>query len=134
MIYLDACALLKFIKPEPETDALRAWRQALPEGTELLTSELAQLEITRTLLRARVDHERVPYFTGQALKGVYVIDLTTTVLARALAYRVPRLGSLDALHLASADPFRPELEEFVTYDEELANAARDLGFPVAAPR
>ncbi len=133
MIYLDARVLLKFIKPEPETNALRAWRQSLPEGTELLTSELAQLEITRTLLRARVDHERVPYFSGQALKGVYLVDLTSTVLARAMAYRVPRLGSLDAIHLASADPFRPELKEFITYDEELANAARDLGFPVRAP-
>lgn len=133
MIYLDACALLKFIKAEKETEALRAWRQALPDGTELLTSELAQLELTRTLLRARVDHQRVPYFAGQALKGLYLIDVTTTVLARAMAYRVSRLGSLDAIHLASADPFRPELTEFVTYDQELAAAANDLGFPVSAP-
>ena len=29
-------------------------------------------------------------------------------------------GSLDAIHLASADPFRPELAEFITYDQELA--------------
>ncbi len=133
MIYLDACALLKFIKPEQETEALRAWRQAFPEGTELVTSELAQLEITRTLLRAGIDHQRVPYVTGQALRGVYLIDLTSTVLARAMAYRVPRLGSLDAIHLASADPFRTELTEFVTYDHELTEAAADLGFPVAAP-
>ena len=133
MIYLDACTLLKFIKSEQETEALRAWRQAFPEGTELVTSELAQLEITRTLLRAGIDHQRVPYVTGQALRGVYLIDLTSTVLARAMAYRVPRLGSLDAIHLASADPFRTELTEFVTYDHELTTAAADLGFPVAAP-
>ncbi len=133
MIYLDACALLKFIRPEPETDALRAWRHAFPEGTELVTSELAQLEITRTLLRAGIDHQRVPYLTGNALRGVYLVDLTSTVLARAMAYRVPRLGSLDAIHLASADPFRTELTEFVTYDHELTKAAADLGFPVSAP-
>jgi predicted nucleic acid-binding protein len=107
LIYLDAGALLKFIKPELETEALRAWRQAFPEGTELVTSELAQLEITRTLLRAGIDHQRVPYLTGQALRGVYLIDLTSTVLTRAMAYRVPRLGSLDAIHLASADRFGP---------------------------
>lgn len=133
MIYLDACALLKFIKPEKETDALRAWRQALPRDVELLTSELAQLEITRTLLRAGIDHTRVPYYAGQALKGTFLVDLTTTVLARAMAYRVARLGSLDAIHLATADPFRPELTEFVTYDQELAKAASNLGFPVTAP-
>ncbi len=50
-----------------------------------------------------------------------------------MAYRVPRLGSLDAIHLASADPFRAELTGFVTYDHELAKAAADLGFPVVAP-
>jgi len=130
LIYLDACVLLKFIKPEQGTEELRAWRHALPETTELVTSELAQLEITRTLLRAGIDHQRVPYLTRQALKGVYLVDLTSTVLARAIAYRMPRLGSLDAIHLASADPFRTELTEFVTYDHELAKAAADLGFPV----
>lgn len=134
MIYLDACALLRFILPERETAALRAWRQALPAATELVTSELARLEITRTLLRSHVDHQRVPYLTDHALGGLYVLDLTSTVLARAMSYRVPRLGSLDAIHLASAEPFRIELAEFVTYNKELIHAAAELGFPVNAPR
>ncbi|ADB30143.1 hypothetical protein Kfla_1038 [Kribbella flavida DSM 17836] len=133
MIYLDACALLKFIKPEKESAALRKWREALPPDTELLTSELAKLEITRTLLRAGVDHQQVPYFTGQAVRGIYVVDLSSTVLARAMAYRTARLGSLDAIHLASAEPFRADLEQFVTYDKELSGAAAELGFPVLAP-
>ncbi|MER7668648.1 type II toxin-antitoxin system VapC family toxin [Kitasatospora sp. NPDC096128] len=134
MIYLDSCALLKFIKPEPETAVLRAWREALPDGTELITSELARLEITRTLLRAGLAHQMVPYHVDQALRGVYQVDLSSAVLARALAYRTPRLGSLDALHLASAEPFRAELTDFVTYDRELGRAAEELGFPVTAPR
>ncbi len=133
MIYLDACALLKFVKAERETQALRSWRQALPDGTELITSELAELEITRTLVRVGVDHQRVPYIVGQALRGVYLADLATTVLARAKAYRVPRLGSLDAIHLATADPFRTDLTHFVTYDLQLTGAAANLGFPVSAP-
>ncbi|HKR50182.1 MAG TPA: hypothetical protein VJT72_11475 [Pseudonocardiaceae bacterium] len=54
----------------------------MPEATELVTSELAQLEITRTLLRAGIDHQRMPYLTGQALRGVYLVDLTRTLLAR----------------------------------------------------
>lgn len=133
MIYLDACALIKFIKPERETAVLRAWRQALPEGTELLTSQLAQLEISRALFRAGVDHERVPYLASQGIRGVYLIDLTSTVLARAMAYRIARLGSLDSIHLASAEPFRADLTGFITYDEELSEAASGLGFPVSAP-
>jgi uncharacterized protein len=133
VIYLDSCALIKFIRQEPETDALRAWRQGLPADTELLTSELSQLEITRTLLRAGVDHQRVPFFAGQALRGIYLIDLTSMVLARAMSYRLSRLGSLDSIHLASADPFRADLTEVITYDHELAKAASDLGFPVSSP-
>lgn len=133
MIYLDSCALLKFIKAERETSAIRAWRAALPPETELVTSVLARLEVTRTLLRAGLDHQRVPYFAGQALRGLYLADLTSTVLERAGAYRVPRLGSLDSIHLATADPFRNELTAFVTYDKELALAATGLGFPVQAP-
>jgi uncharacterized protein len=133
VIYLDACALVKFIKPEKETEALRRWRGALPEGSELISSELALLEITRALLRGGVDHTRVPYYVGQALQGVYVVDLSSTVLDRARSYQVAKLGSLDAIHVATADPFRPELTDFVTYDSELAVAATDLGFPVTAP-
>jgi uncharacterized protein len=133
LIYFDSSALLKFVKREKESEALRRWRGQLAAGVELVTSELAGLEITRTLLRAGVDHERVPYVTGQALRGLYIVDVTSTVLARAKAYGIRRLGSLDAVHLATADPFLTELTDFVTYDNELALAATEIGFPVNAP-
>jgi predicted nucleic acid-binding protein len=133
VIYLDSCALLKFIKPEKETEALRSWRSALPDDAELIVSELALLEITRALLRGGVDHTRVPYFVGQAVRSVYVVNLSGTVLDRARSYQVAKLGPLDAIHLATADPFRPELTDFVTYASELTAAATHLGFPVTAP-
>lgn len=79
-----------------------------------LTSELAELEITRTLIRAAVDHERVPHLVGQAVRGGYLADLTGTVLARARAYRTPKPSSLDAIRLATAEPFRSDLTGFVT--------------------
>lgn len=133
MIYLDACALIKFISREQETAALRSWRASLSAETELLTSELSRLEITRTLFRAGIDHQKVPFFVSQALRGIYVVELTSTVLARAMAFQLPKLGSLDSIHLASAIPFRSELTGFITYDQELARAAGDLGLPVASP-
>ncbi|MFI6863314.1 PIN domain-containing protein [Streptomyces sp. NPDC050421] len=73
------------------------------------------------------------YFVTQAVRGVYLVDLTSTVLARATAYETRRLGPLDSLHLATADPFRVGLTAFVTYDSELAEAATDFGLPVHAP-
>ena len=133
MIYFDTSALVKFVKREAESEALRAWRGRLPAGTELATSELAELEISRTLLRAGVDHQRVPYVAGQALRGLYVLDLSRAVLVRAKGYRLRELGSLDAVHLATAEPLGSELTDFVTYDSELAAAATEVGLPVTSP-
>jgi len=133
VIYFDSSALLKFVKPEKESQALREWRVALPTGSELVTSQLAVLEISRTLLRAGVDYQRVPYVVGQAVRGLFLVDVTSTVLTRARSYGIRRLGSLDAVHLATADPFLAELTDFVTYDADLAAAAQELGLPVAAP-
>lgn len=133
MIYFDSTALLKFVKPEKETRALREWRLAQSTDSELVTSQLAVLEISRTLLRAGVDRQRVPYVLGQAVRGLFLVDVTSTVLARARSYGIRRLGSLDALHLATADPFLAEVTAFVTYDAELAAAASELGLPATAP-
>ncbi|MEV7184022.1 PIN domain-containing protein [Kitasatospora sp. NPDC093102] len=112
---------------------LRPGDKVLDSGFELIAGEPARLEITRTLLRAGLSHQLVPYHADQALRGVYQVDLSSAVLARALSCRTPRLGSLDALRLAGAEPFRAELTDFVTYDRELARAAEELGFPVTAP-
>jgi uncharacterized protein len=133
MIYLDSCALLKFIKSEQQTEALRAWRSGLGLEVELVTSVLAKLEISRTLVRAGLDHQRVPYFVGRALAGIYLADLTSLVLERAAGYETARLGTSDAIHLATANPFGAELTAFVTYDKGLAHAAADLGLPVESP-
>jgi len=133
LIYLDACALLKFINSVQKTEGATRLAPDISGGNRAGHQRTGPTGDHRTLLRAGLDHQRVPYVTGQALRGVHLVDLTSTVLARAMAYRVPRLGSLDAIHLASADPFRTELTEFVTYDHELTTAAADLGFPVAAP-
>jgi predicted nucleic acid-binding protein len=46
---------------------------------------------------------------------------------------VPRLRSLDALHLATALSVRDELGAFFTYDRRMAAAAANRGLNVAAP-
>lgn len=51
----------------------------------------------------------------------------------ARSYGIRRLGSLTAIHLATADPFLAEVTGFVTYDAELAAAATGLGLPAIAP-
>jgi uncharacterized protein len=133
VIYFDSSALLTFVKPEKQTRALREWRLAQPTDSELVMSQLAVPEISRTLLRAGVDRRRVPYVVGQAVRGLFLVDVTSTVLTRARSYGIRRLGSLEAIPLATADPFLAEMTAFVTYDAELAAAASELGLPATAP-
>ena len=59
--------------------------------------------------------------------------MTSTVLTRVRSFDIRVLGSLNAIHLSTAEPFRTELTDFVTYDKELAAAASELGFPTSAP-
>lgn len=133
MIYLDTSALFKFIRPEAETVALRAWRFALAASIELVTSRLAQVEVSRTLHRAGLPITQVAPTAALVLQGVFLVEMTTSVLTRARSVPVRRLGTLDAIHLASAEALAPDLESLVTYDRELAAAASSLGIDVLAP-
>jgi uncharacterized protein len=131
--YLDTSALLKVVKPERETEALRAWLACRPAGCELITSALSRVEIVRTLRRDGLGAAQAESSADQALAGVHLLAVTNDVMIRANGYGMRRLGSLDAIHLASADRYRAELTDFVTYDEELAAAAANLGLAVLAP-
>lgn len=55
------------------------------------------------------------------------------VLERASGLPPPLLRSLDAIHLATAEQLGVDLARVVTYDERMADAARGLGWTVAAP-
>jgi uncharacterized protein len=53
--------------------------------------------------------------------------------ARAGSLGPAGLRTLDAIHLATALEFGPELTAFVSYDERLSEAARAKGLTVIAP-
>ena len=129
LYYLDACVLLKFVQREPQTEALREWRSSLDSDACLVTSQLAGVEVARTFRRAGIDRQRVPFLVTNALKGVDQILLDDDVLTRAAAFEVWKLGTLDAIHLATAQPLAAELDGFLTYDGELTAAAKDIGLP-----
>jgi predicted nucleic acid-binding protein len=133
LYYLDSCVLLKLVQPEPQTAALRQWRGALRTDVYLVTSQLAGVEIARTFRRAGIDRQRIPFLVANALKGVDQIVLDDDVLTRAAAFEVRKLGTLDAIHLATAQPLAAELDAFLTYDGELTTAATDIGLTHLAP-
>jgi uncharacterized protein len=129
VIYLDAAAVVKLVRVEPESARLEVWleaRRAMP----LVSSTLVEVEVPRALRR------RDPAaLTGvpATLAKVYRLDIDDTVRATAAAFGDRLLRSLDAIHLATALLVRSELEAFVTYDQRLLAAAGQIGLPTASP-
>jgi predicted nucleic acid-binding protein len=131
--YIDSCALLKLTKIEAESTALRAWIKSLGADDSLATSELAELELTRSLTRFGVPGKEVAERVGGILDFVDVASISQVILRTAISYRIRRLGTLDSIHLATAEFMRSGLRSFVTYDKELAAAAEEQGLEVVAP-
>ena len=67
-----------------------------------------------------------------ALRSIELLAIDRVVLERAASQFPTSLGTLDALHLASALIAREEVPDLIlaTHDQELATAAHSLGFHV----
>jgi predicted nucleic acid-binding protein len=124
--YIDSSALVKLIVREPETDALRRY---LTSAGPLASSILATVEVSRAVARA------IPESTAamvDVFEAVNVLAFDARIAARAAALRPASLRTLDAIHLATALELAGDLSAFVSYDDRLSAAARDLGLPVVA--
>jgi uncharacterized protein len=133
LFYADASALVKLVRDEAESDALRAYL----EGADLVSSELVLTEVPRAVRRAAALDPDLPLDllldrTGQLLDAVALATLARALLAGAGALAEPALRALDAIHVATAVDLHP-LDAFVTYDERQAAAARLAGLRTTAP-
>jgi predicted nucleic acid-binding protein len=70
----------------------------------------------------------------KVLTRLDLIRISTGVLDDAAVLLPDDLGSLDAIHLATARRLGQDLGTIVTYDERMAEAASHLGHRVVAPR
>ena len=114
---------------------LREWR-----GIErAVSSELIRVECLRTIERLRfaasLDDREISLRREAVLQHLSRFDLIaldSTVLEQAADPFPTALGTIDALHLASALMARREIPDlrFTTHDRELATAARAIGFEV----
>ncbi|MGH3683018.1 MAG: type II toxin-antitoxin system VapC family toxin [Natronosporangium sp.] len=129
MLYLDTSALMKIVRPEPETVALRDWLAAQPDQL-LATSALAEVELPRALHRIG-ETERLSRAV-ELLEDLLIIEIDTYVRRAAADLPEPLLRSLDAIHVASAHQLRPDLSAVITYDRRMA-AAVDPAVTVASP-
>jgi predicted nucleic acid-binding protein len=133
LFYVDTSALVKLVRREAESDALRAYLA----GADLVSNELVLTEVPRAVRRA-VAHDPTlrldPLLerAGEVVDAVALRPVDRLLLTGAGALAEPALRALDAIHVAAALHLHP-IDAFVTYDERQAAAARLAGLRTMAP-
>ena len=132
-VYVDASVLLRVVLGEP--GALSGWPSISP-----VSSELTRVECLRVIDRAHVslrvsDEESARHRSDilEALSSFRLVSVSSAILQRAADPFPTALGSLDAIHLATAMELREEIIglTLATHDRELAVAAGAVGFVVS---
>jgi predicted nucleic acid-binding protein len=134
ILYTDTSVLLR--KLFSSKGHLRQFSKA----TKLVTSSLARVECLRTLDRLRINCDlsepvlaEKRFLAEGLLQTCHRVEVSGVVLARASEPFPTTVGSLDAIHLATALLWREERQEnirFATHDQELGRAAAAMGFVV----
>jgi len=133
--YVDSSVVLRVVLGQP--GRLAEWKSIVTG----VASGLVEVECLRTLDRLRVAGNlssddiavrREAVF--HILEGLELVELTRAVLHRAAQPMPGPLGTLDAIHLATAEMWREAKGKellVATHDRALALAARASGFRVA---
>jgi predicted nucleic acid-binding protein len=132
--YIDTSALLRIVLREAGAlEDLRAYES-------LVSSELIAVESARTIDRLRIQGslrtdeaaERMRA-VNEWLEAIDLVLLRPPVLSRASDPMPMPIGTVDAIHLATALIWRDRmgpLSEIATHDTALGAAARAFGFDV----
>lgn len=133
LFYADASALVKLVRDEPESAALRTFLA----GADLVSCELVLTEVPRSIRRAAAHDPNLPLHlltarAGEILDALALLPLDRGLLEAAGALAEPALRALDAIHVAAAAYLSP-LDAFVSYDERQAAAARLAGLRTVKP-
>jgi predicted nucleic acid-binding protein len=132
-VYVDSSVVLRIVLGERHQ--LPAWRRI----RRPLSSQLIRVECLRTIDRARVRLSldepvlaRRRAAVLEVLEGFDTMPVDAAVLARAAEPFPTTVGTLDAIHLASALRLRAQIPDLrlATHDAELATAALAVGFDV----
>lgn len=127
MIYLDSSVALARLLDETRSPPDDFW------SNDFVSSRLLEYEVLNRIL-SRTDWS---VHVGRArllLDRVDLVEMTPSILARALAPFPLPVRTLDGLHLATMDFLRRQgqMLELATYDQRLAAVAQPLGFPLAS--
>jgi len=132
--YLDSSVILRVVLGQP--GSLPEWSAV----TVAVGSGVVEVECLRTMDRLRLEGGLTDEELAVRREAIYrildemeLVDPTTPVLKRAAQPMATALGTLDAIHLATALLWRDARGgdlEMATHDRALATAARAHGFRV----
>jgi hypothetical protein len=133
LLYLDSSALVKLVRQEPESTALRDFLG----DADLISGELVLTEVPRAIRRAagldpRLPAERLMTQAEALLDALALLPLDRGLLAAAGAFDETNLRALDAIHLACAIDVAP-IDAFVSYDDRQRRTAGLAGLYTVAP-
>jgi predicted nucleic acid-binding protein len=126
-VYLDASAVVKLFKPEPETAKLQV---ALGAQTTWTSSELVVVEALCSARRLGIGSLGD---AKEALSNIELLGYSKAICDRAGSAFSRSLTALDAIHAATALSVREDLDAVYVYDAELASALVAEGLTVASP-
>jgi len=130
LYYVDTSAVIKLLVEETDSLAFAAFYDA-HDDAEWVSSALLQVEVTRAVARA------MPALLPDArdlLLAFSCIAIDEDIVEGAINEPDRSLRSLDAIHLATARIFTPELDALVSYDDRLLRPASDAGLVTFSPR
>ena len=134
-VYLDTSVILS--KLLNQSNQLAAWGNWETAYSSLICRVEFYRTVDRLRLEARINDEERTLLHRQfniLLESLYRIPLTESILSRAAEPFPTIIGSLDAIHLASAlsvaHPERKSQFLFLTHDIQLARTAETAGYQV----
>jgi predicted nucleic acid-binding protein len=134
ILYVDTSALLKLIVREAESKTIEV---ELLRWEKLATSVVTEVELPRAVARAREDRPDNVIDGSVVLQGVItaamIVPLGPSIVSRALEVNPVHVGTLDAIHVASACSLGAELAAVATYDKRMQDALDLIDVEVLAP-
>jgi predicted nucleic acid-binding protein len=133
IVYVDTSVVLRVLLHE--LNPVGIWGQ----WNKAYSSALWRVEALRTVDRLRLTHEISDTEVAELVRDIQITHetfaihpITNQVLQRASETFPTVVGTLDAMHLATALSIREieTLDLLLTHDSQLATAARSLGFEV----
>jgi hypothetical protein len=125
MVYLDSSVVLAYLLAEDRCPPDSLWKEDLVSSRLLEYEVWNRIHVYRSAAKRGEDARNL-------LREIQLIEMTPTVLSRALRAFPVSIRTLDSLHLATVQHLREPGQEIAlaSFDMRLLNAARALDIPL----